>query len=576
MAKQRKHRNSRASDFFDYAGGKTRGKDRNAFERRLQKDPFEAEAAEGLGMVSREEMEEDLQEVSLKILRRSRRRRRIAWYSAAAAVASLMIVATIFFNIGDGSMERYRTAPEFEEAAQEQPSGPAMEKDESKQPGITDMEAGPEKEILPGKDRSLEKATGNEGVPKGDEVTGTEVPEYVAPGTEAREDVAPGNEAPGVEKNIRERTARREKKADAEQIQEDVVPKEALPKDAVAKEIVEKEIVEKEAGAQGVIAQEVAAQEALAQEELIEAETSEKKPMQPPAAKEKATFRVTADEAADEMANAPAVEAAPAAALEITEEKTEEIAPDAAQDVTAIEVAATAKEEPMQALQGQVQGVALSQNMQGQVSGIVYSADDLQPLPGVSLSIKGSNEGTVSDINGSFRLTTMDHAGGTLVARSIGMQTEEIPLDASQPMEIAMVPDAVQLDEVVVVGHAPAKRALTTVSVSKVETDPAAASEYITASPVDGIVAFKQYMDTTLIYPTVPAPAEKEVVVLKFSITPNGQPVNFRVIRSPGPPFTQEAIRVLSQGPDWRPTTNNGTYVEDDVRLRIVFRPAQQ
>jgi TonB family protein len=84
---------------------------------------------------------------------------------------------------------------------------------------------------------------------------------------------------------------------------------------------------------------------------------------------------------------------------------------------------------------------------------------------------------------------------------------------------------------------------------------------------------FRRYVDTTLVYPHTATPGEKEVVVLKFTITPDGRPSDFRVIQSPDTSFTREAIRVIENGPDWNPATRNGIYVDEEVQLRIVFRP---
>ena len=44
MTKRDKYRNKKASGFFDYTEGKLTDKERNAFERRMQKDPFESDA----------------------------------------------------------------------------------------------------------------------------------------------------------------------------------------------------------------------------------------------------------------------------------------------------------------------------------------------------------------------------------------------------------------------------------------------------------------------------------------------------------------------------------------------------
>jgi len=482
MVKQRKHSNSRASDFSDYLGGGLRGKDRNAFERRLQKDPFEAEAAEGLGLVSREEMEEDLRTAALKIRRRISRKRRIAWYSAAAAIASLMIVATIFFTVDDGNMDRYLTAPEFEEAAKEKPDAPSMIKKETRKDVIPDAADGKAADILQGAGKEEEPVTG----------AGTE--DESLPGTDPEED----------------------------RVQAKVQEEEPLLKE---------------------VADDTEVRELNLQDQAMKATRQDA-----------AQSRLKQDTEDHSQATARA------------EEKggTETIRAEGYED------------EITQQLQGQFAGINVTQNLQGEVSGIVYSADDLEPLPGVTLFIKGSTAGTVSGVDGRFSLKKADVSGSTLVATYIGMQTEEIPLDYSQPMEIAMVPDAVQLDEVVVVGQTSSAKTMLTGAVTKVEPEPGAATEYTSASPVAGIIDYKQYIDSTLTYPADTASGNREVVVLKFSVTPGGRPYDFEEVRSPGAPFTREAIRVITEGPDWIPTTRDGIYVDDQVRLRIVFRPASQ
>ncbi|MCF8225778.1 MAG: energy transducer TonB [Bacteroidales bacterium] len=119
--KKNKHNWSVLSDFFDYSEGNLREQDRNAFERRMQKDPFESEALEGFSGISREESDEDLFILKEKIHKRINRKRRIVWYSAAAAAASILIVTTLFINISDSGFKKYETIPEFSEEAAEKP-----------------------------------------------------------------------------------------------------------------------------------------------------------------------------------------------------------------------------------------------------------------------------------------------------------------------------------------------------------------------------------------------------------------------------------------------------------------------
>ena len=94
------------NDFLDYSEGKLTGRKRNAFERYLEQNLFDAEAVEGFTMVSREEAEQDLAAAGSRIKRRVKRRKRIGWYSAAAALASILVVSTIFLNVDRSALDQ--------------------------------------------------------------------------------------------------------------------------------------------------------------------------------------------------------------------------------------------------------------------------------------------------------------------------------------------------------------------------------------------------------------------------------------------------------------------------------------
>jgi hypothetical protein len=98
MAKKNKY-SVKSSDFHDYFEGKLSNRERNAFERKMQKDLFNADAAEGFALVSREEAEEDLDIAGKKIRRRINLRRRVGWYSAAATLAAILTITTIFLTV---------------------------------------------------------------------------------------------------------------------------------------------------------------------------------------------------------------------------------------------------------------------------------------------------------------------------------------------------------------------------------------------------------------------------------------------------------------------------------------------
>ncbi|MEQ8924887.1 MAG: carboxypeptidase-like regulatory domain-containing protein, partial [Fulvivirga sp.] len=83
------------------------------------------------------------------------------------------------------------------------------------------------------------------------------------------------------------------------------------------------------------------------------------------------------------------------------------------------------------------------------VSGKVTSIEDGSSLPGVNVVLKGTTTGTVTDIDGNFKLNVPSD-GGTLVFSFIGLATEEVAISSRSVIDIQMSPDVQQLSEVVV------------------------------------------------------------------------------------------------------------------------------
>ncbi len=84
-----------------------------------------------------------------------------------------------------------------------------------------------------------------------------------------------------------------------------------------------------------------------------------------------------------------------------------------------------------------------------QVTGTVTSAEDSQPIPGVSVSVKGTTLGTITNIDGIFDLKVPEDAA-TLVVSFVGMKTQAIELSSASEYTISLEPDLVGIDEVVV------------------------------------------------------------------------------------------------------------------------------
>ena len=94
-----------------------------------------------------------------------------------------------------------------------------------------------------------------------------------------------------------------------------------------------------------------------------------------------------------------------------------------------------------------------------------------EPLIGVSVQVKGTKTGAITDFDGNFRLANVSE-GSTLVFSYIGYLTEEIRVGGgSEPLKITLREDAQSLEEVVVIGYGSVKKKDITGSVATVDAD---------------------------------------------------------------------------------------------------------
>lgn len=87
------------------------------------------------------------------------------------------------------------------------------------------------------------------------------------------------------------------------------------------------------------------------------------------------------------------------------------------------------------------------------VNGVVQDTQG-EPIIGANILVKGTANGTITDLDGNFQLTT--DADAMLVISFIGYQTQELP--AQPVMNITLREDAEQLEEVVVIGYGSVKK----------------------------------------------------------------------------------------------------------------------
>jgi TonB-linked SusC/RagA family outer membrane protein len=103
------------------------------------------------------------------------------------------------------------------------------------------------------------------------------------------------------------------------------------------------------------------------------------------------------------------------------------------------------------------------------ISGKVTDQITGEGLPGVNILIKGTGTGTVTDMDGNYKLE-VPQANAVLVFSYIGYITEEIAVGNSANLSVQLAPDLEQLDEVVVIGYGEVERSDLTGSVASLDS----------------------------------------------------------------------------------------------------------
>lgn len=106
---------------------------------------------------------------------------------------------------------------------------------------------------------------------------------------------------------------------------------------------------------------------------------------------------------------------------------------------------------------------------QGQtIKGKVTSPTDNEPIIGASVMVKGTVNGTITDIDGNFQLSANTNA--TLVISFVGYITQEISLNGKTNVEVLLKEDNQMLDDVVVIGYGTQKKADLSSSIAVLNT----------------------------------------------------------------------------------------------------------
>lgn len=113
--------------------------------------------------------------------------------------------------------------------------------------------------------------------------------------------------------------------------------------------------------------------------------------------------------------------------------------------------------------------ISYGQSHQGTVSGRVTDSDGLA-IPGATVVLKGTTNGTVSDMNGFYSLKNVN-ASDVIVFSFIGYKFREFTIGEKKNIDVVLVSDNVTMEEVVVVGYGVQKKESSVAAISQVDGD---------------------------------------------------------------------------------------------------------
>lgn len=105
---------------------------------------------------------------------------------------------------------------------------------------------------------------------------------------------------------------------------------------------------------------------------------------------------------------------------------------------------------------------------QKEVRGTVTDADNGMPLPGATVVIEGTSEGTATNVDGQFSIRASQ--GDVLVVTFVGYTSQEVIVTEMNAYDIALLPSALEVDELVVIGYGKVKKSDATGSVTSVSS----------------------------------------------------------------------------------------------------------
>ena len=214
------------------------------------------------------------------------------------------------------------------------------------------------------------------------------------------------------------------------------------------------------------------------------------------------------------------------------------------------------------------------------VTGQVLEATSKKPIQGVSILVRGTTAGTLTDEDGKFGLPVSK--GDVLQFSFIGLQTQSVVVKDKSSIVVYMKDDVQSIEEMVVVGRGTEeskqtpKVKYTEVKVDESEAKPSDVTFQVVEEMPEfpgGMQECMMFLAKNVKYPVSAQEAKIEGrVIVQFVVKKDGTIADPIIMRGVSPELDAEALRVVSLMPNWKPGRQRGKAVNVKYTIPIMFR----
>lgn len=182
------------------------------------------------------------------------------------------------------------------------------------------------------------------------------------------------------------------------------------------------------------------------------------------------------------------------------------------------------------------------------ITGKISDGDTGDPLIGATVLLQGTQQGTVTDFDGSYRLQIPEkEANARIVVSYTGYETKVVEAGERNKLNVNLDGSLATLSEVVILGGSKKRKTNKSAAIRSSSSD---------IAPQNGWDALEQHIAKNRRMPVqAVANGISGQVLVEFTVTAKGKLRDFKVLESLGFGCDEEAVRLLQTGPAWRNDT---------------------